>query len=564
MKNFQLVVLLTTALASCTQAQQPEPPPPPPAPDITIDKGIFDVFQGNSHRAVEGFTILRKADGDTQIRGEATLALPGEHEGSDTWTFYPDLRYGGRGVKGYDLRAKYPTGPGETHVRFDGATCTWAFVGPNAQKVGPVTVNLPLDGIILDKRIISHYAIFGLQPLGPGEHSRMSLDPDTARVAEVRVSEPVPARIETPLGNLLCTRLLVTIGSFGVNLWFDPDGFLLRVEIPHYGISAVRRGTSGFPGLRKPDEAHVGPAGEEFQIQDGRSLIAGSFSHPAGNGPFNSVIILGDAGPQDRNGNPLGGTLLWNHYRAWSEAIVDAGSACISIDDSGSGNSIAGREDETISDSVNHARALLAWAREQKCLKGGKVGVIGHGEGALLALQLAVNGDVDFAVLIGAHGQTIDRIFLDQMGAEMVRQGVPDDVRHDQLAEASELQKLWEDTKIDVWKPPQVPEKFALQGAPRDWFRDMMRFDPVKLAAQLKTPVLVMHGDGDMQIARSNFDMLSKALADGKKDATCQLYKGLDHFLMPAITGDAGDSADPDRKVDPTALKDLGKWVKAR
>ncbi len=558
MKNFHLVTVLCvlSPLAAACQA-----PTPPPAPDTTVDEGIIDVFQGPSRRAVESFKILRKADGSIEFHGEVTLALPDGNGGSDKWVFYPNVVYGERGLKRYDLRAKYPTGPGSTSVKLEGGKFTWQFAGPNNQKVGPEEVPLPLNGLILDKRVLAHYAYFGLIP---GEKSRPTLDPDTARVAEARISPPVPARIETPLGSFLCERVLITIGAFGANLWFNPDGFLLRIEIPHFGIVGVRRSCYGFPGPRALEESIVADVAQDFQVQDGRAMIAGSLYVPEGKGPFNAVLILGDSGPQDRKGNPPGDTLFWNHHRDWSRAFQKAGVAALSPDDPGTGYSVSGNENESLSDAVLHARAVIAWARTQPALAGGKIGVLGHGEGSLVALQLAVNGDADFAVLVGAHGMGIGDLFLAQSEFEMKRQGVPKGVMEGKLAEDRELQRLWLDTKIDLWKAPAVPEKFEMMGGPRAWFREISSYKTIELAARVKVPVMVVHGEADLQVPLSNGEALAKALADAKKDATFRKFGGLDHFLMPVINGDSGDSADPDRRVDAGAADEMGKWMKSR
>ncbi|MEK7468353.1 MAG: alpha/beta hydrolase [Planctomycetota bacterium] len=558
MKNFHLACLGLTFAASLSCAQVPLPPP---NPDVKIDEGVIDVYQGGVRCAVESFTIVRTGNGDIEIHGEATLALPDRAGGSEKWTFYPMVRYGGRGLKLYELRAKYPTGPGTTDVRFDGAQCTWSFQGPNNQQVGPTPVPLPLDGILIDKRIMSHFAYFGLIP---GDKTRLSLDPDTARVAEVRISDPVPARIETPLGNFLCERVLVTTGAFGANIWLNPEGFLLRVEIPHFGLVAVRRGCYGFPGIRGRGVEAEEPALREIRVQNGRAQLAGSLYTPDGAGPFNTVLIISDSGAQDRNGNQPGTTLSWNHHRDWARAFRRAGVAVISPDDAGVGLSVPGRDEETISDSVLHGRALLAWARKEAALQGGKVGVLGHGEGSLVALQLLKNGDADFAVLIGAHGRMMGSIYLSQEEAEMRRQGVPEAVIKDKLVEDAEIQRLWLDTKIQLWAPPAVPEQFVHMGAPRAWFRDLMSFDVIKIAAEVKGPVFIIHGEADAQIPVTDGEALAKALTDAKKDVTFRKYPGLDHLLMKTINGEIGDSADPDRKVDPDAADEMAKWVKGR
>lgn len=557
------LLLILAGLACCEEPPVKPPPVNPPPADVVLDRGVFDVFQGLNRRQVETFSIIRKGDGDTQIRGEAKLALPDPSgNGSIIYDFYPDIVYGNRGAKRYVLSAKFPTGPGSTTVETAGGQCVWKFIGPNNQVLGPVNIALPVTGIVLDRRIMAQFAIFGLQQ---GQAVRPCLDPDSARLADVRVSKPVPARIETLLGNFLCERVLVTIGSFGANLWFNSEGFLLRVEIPHFGIVGIRRGCYGTPGTRTADPNDAVAPPQNFQMQDGRAILAGDLWQPGGNGPFNTAIILSDSGLQDSKGNPPGGTLTWNHQRDWSIALRNAGVCAISPDDPGGGwRAVAGANNPGFSDMVNHATGLVQWARQQPGLKGGKVGVIGHGEGGLIALQLAANKSVDFVVLVDAHGATIDSIFIDQMETGMKRDGVDPAVLKTQVEDSQELQKLFLDKTIKVWKAPQVPERFVQLGGMREWFCDMMSYDPVALAAKATCPVFVVHGEEDHQIPLKHFEALKAALTKARVTADFKTCPGLDHFLMPVINGDDADTADPDRRTDKATADEIAKWIHAR
>lgn len=559
--HMKLLPAFLLFVAAASPAFSETPPPPPPAPATTVDQAIFDVFQGSTRRAIESYEILRHEDMTIGIRGEITMALPSAGGGSDQWKFYPDTRYGERGLKSYDLRAKFPTGPGSTTVRMEGGKCSWTFQGPNNQNVGPRELPLPVNGLVLDKRVLAHFAYFGLLS---GERSRMVLDPDTARVAEARLSESVPARIEAPVGSILCERVLVTIGSFGANLWFNEDGFLLRVEIPHFGIVAVRRGFYGYSGPRSVAEAVPDDGAQEILVQDGRARMAGSILRPRGNAAWNTVVILSDSGPQDRKGNPPGDSLFWNHYLQWARAFRDEGVAAVILDDTGTGFSVEARSDETLSDYVLHARAVLAWVRSQPDLKDGRIGVLGHGEGALAALQLAVNGDADFAVLVAAHGRPVGDLYLAQSEMEMRRQGVPEAVMTEKLAEDRELQRLWLDPNIKLWKSPEVPERFELIGGPRAWFRDLSSFKPLELAVKVKGPVMLVHGDADVLVPAEDAEKLAAVMAEAKKDVTLRRFPGLDHLLMPRINGDSGDSADPDRRTDREAARAIGEWIRKR
>jgi len=565
MRTLTAMLLVAVCAVSCKAQGDPQPqpqPPPPVIPDVKWDSGYFDIYQGGARRSWERFEIIKKGEGGLQIFGEVLVAMEAE-EGSDQYRFVPNALYGARGLQKYNLMAKFPIGMGQTQVQRQGGACMLSIQNPGAPQAKPQPVPLPIDGILLDRRIVSQWAVLGLLER---RKSRMALDPEMGQVAELRLSDPVPARIETPIGSLLCERVLATMGPWGANLWFDADGRLLRVELPHFGVVAQRRGAYGFPGRRAAENPAAAPVPQSIpmKVQQGNSMVAGEVTLPAGAGPFPAVILLGDAGPQDRDGNPPGTVLQWNHQRDIARTLAAAGVACIRWDDPRTGESVGGPDFPTITDGVADARAVLAWAKTQPQIDPRKLGALGHGEGALIALQLSANGEVPFIALLSSHGASIDLIFVEQMEAELARTGVAPAELKQSLADTRELMRLFLDPKIKDWKSPDVPERFLTMGGRRAWFQDLMRFNPIELAAQVKGPVLLIHGLADTQIPPSQFQALEKAFKDAKKDATCRTFEKLDHLLMPAINGDAGDSADPDRQVSPEVLKAVADWLKAR
>ncbi|MBI2923982.1 MAG: alpha/beta hydrolase [Planctomycetes bacterium] len=551
------------ALYACAQDPEgPEPAPEPPkARETLFDTGFFDHFQGGRRRGYEHFWITKSDGGTISLRGETLIAFQNAENGSDIWQFYPDLQYGVRGFQKYFVRCKYPVGPGQIAVNRNGADTFVVRTLPNQNPGQPEPVTLPLDGLLIDKNNAHHWAIVAARRAAMGK-SRLFLDPESGRVTEARLSDPVPAAIETPTRSVLCERTLVTIGAFAALLWHDADGKLLRVEVPHYAISMIRRGYYGTPRLRVADAA-AAPAFKtvEFNVQDNRTLLSGTLTIPAGQGPFPAVLIIGDSGPQDRDGNPVPRTVDWNLYRDIADALAARGVASLRWDDPGTGLSFTSLDFTTITDWIAWVRAVIKHAKAEKLIDPARVGAIAHGEGSLIALQLAVNGELPFIALLAGHGMTLDKIMEEQLTTMMARQGADKAEIARELAEMQAVQKLFMDPAIKEWKAPAVPERFLLIGGQRPWFKDLMRFDPIQLSQGIQGRILVVHGRDDRQIPMANFEALKKALTDSKKSATFLDVEGLDHFLMPSVNGEPGDSAVPERKIAPAVLDALGEWL---
>lgn len=557
-----LALCVLNACAEGPEGPQPEPQPDPAKPRETLfDTGFFDHFQGGRRRGYEHFWVTTGADGTLSLRGETLLAFQNAQGGSDIWQFYPDLQYGARGFQKFFVRCKYPVGPGQIDAKRDGADTFLTRTLPNQNPGKPVPVALPIDGLLIDKNNAHHWAVVAARRDKMGK-SKLFLDPESGRVAEVKFSDPVPAAIESPERSWLCERTLVTIGAFAALLWHDADGKLLRVEVPHYAISMIRRGFNGTPRLRGVEPAAAPAVKEvEFNVQDNRTLLSGTLTLPAGNGPFPAVIIVGDSGAQDRDGNPVPRTIDWNIYRDLAHALAAKGVATLRWDDPFTGLSFTAIDNPTITDWIAWNRAVIKHAKGDKQLDPTRIGAIAHGEGSLIALQLAVNGELPFVALLGGHGATVDKIMEEQLTTMLARQGADKAEVARELAEMQAVHKLFMNADIKEWKEPAVPERFLLIGGQRPWFKDLMRFDPVQLAAGVQGRILVVHGRDDKQIPMQNFEALKKSLTDAKKNATFLDIEGLDHFLMPSVNGEPGDSAVPERKIAPAVLDALGEWL---
>jgi hypothetical protein len=423
-----------------------------------------------------------------------------------------------------------------------------------------------VDGLVLDPMQLHHWAVVAhLQFPDGAPRARQVLDTDFARVSEIRFSREYPEVIEKPDRSILVKRILATRGTVGTNLWFTEEGRLVRIESPHYAFYAVRRGFQGTPVERRPKASPPLPAAVQASIKDGRDIVVGEVTPPPGEGPFPAVIFLGDAGLQDRDGNPpvQFDLFRWDLQRDFAAYLAAKGIASLRWDDMGVG-SFTPKEMHTMTDAISNARAALKWLKAQAGVDPAKVGAIGFGEGSLAVLQLLANGELAFGVNVGGHGALFDKVFAWQFENDLTRQG--EDPRRVQLGLEwwRKAHALMLDKGIKEWGPPAVPEEYFTLGTARPHFVDMMSYDPIDLAAKVKAPILLVHGERDLQIPPAQFEAMKKALTDAKKEADFLLMPGLDHLMMPAVNGEPGDNADSRRRVDPAAPAAVADWILKR
>ena len=67
---------------------------------------------------------------------------------------------------------------------------------------------------------------------------------------------------------------------------------------------------------------------------------------------------------------------------------------------------------------------------------------------------------------------------------------------------------------------------------PGSYFLDLRGYDPAKVAAGLKIPILVLQGGHDYQVTNADYEIWQKALA-GDPRATFKFYPNYTHLFTP-------------------------------
>ena len=99
-------------------------------------------------------------------------------------------------------------------------------------------------------------------------------------------------------------------------------------------------------------------------------------------------------------------------------------------------------------------------------------------------------------------------------------------------------------------------------GAPASYWLDLYNTDPLKQAAAITKPVLILQGDRDYNVLPENAERWQKALT-GSKDVTLKHYAALNHlFLTGEGKDDPVDLLKP-RTVDAGLIADLAAWILA-
>jgi len=330
---------------------------------------------------------------------------------------------------------------------------------------------------------------------------------------------------------------------------------------------------------------------EEVAFTSTAGSFAGTLTAPRGGGRHPAVVLLTGSGPQDRDETILG----FGPFRLIADHLTRKGIAVLRYDDRGVGGTTAAATGATTADFADDALAAVAFLKTRPEIDGGRIGLLGHSEGGIVApLAATRSGDVAFVVMLSGMGVTGERILLDQAEA-IARAGGAGDV---ELAAEERLQRMvfaavragsgWEAVEAEARKlalaqletlPAEQRQALGDLGAYAErlvagqmgavktpWFKYFLDYDPAPALTRLRCPVLALFGELDLQVpAASNAAAVRVALAQGRNtDATVTVIPGANHLYQAAHTGTPAEYAGLEKAFAPGLLETISSWVLAR
>ncbi len=345
-------------------------------------------------------------------------------------------------------------------------------------------------------------------------------------------------------------------------LW---TGKIIAGTFTQHGMSFPMTLTPGVPVVRRP-QTPVGPfpyTTEEVSFTNGDAVLKGTLTFPENCDRKTPVLIMvTGSGLQNRDEEIFG----HKPFAVIADAFARAGIATLRYDDRGFGESTGDVVSCTTEDLKNDALSGV------KLLRGrfDRVGVLGHSEGGTIALMLAAERQVDFAIslagMIVSGGETL----IAQNRRALKAAGLPE-------AEAESYCRLLSDTfdAIKSKSPLPSPEDYTLPEGLRQNYQAVLSqsrtpymeyFIGLDLSRKLSgvtCPVMALNGTKDTQVqCERNMEALRLGLPAGSRNVI-RAEEGLNHLFQHCVTGEFSEYKETEETFSPEVISEMVAWIKA-
>jgi pimeloyl-ACP methyl ester carboxylesterase len=296
---------------------------------------------------------------------------------------------------------------------------------------------------------------------------------------------------------------------------------------------------------------------------------------PEGSGPFPGVVLITGSGPQDRDESNLGHKPFW----IIADYLARRGVVVLRADDRGTGKSSGSFNGSTTRDFADDTAGAVRFLRTREFV--GRIGLIGHSEGGLVAPMVASDPalggkDVDFIVLLAAPGVPGDQIILEQQILVSRAMGLSEILieknreREQKILSVarSETDPVLAKSKMraalgDFGSNPMNLLNSRFEEASTPWFRFLINYDPGPALRALKQPVLALNGALDVQVPPAqNLPAITWELEAGaNKDYEVVKLAGLNHFFQTATTGAPSEYGEIEETMAPSVLNLMAEWI---
>ena len=341
-------------------------------------------------------------------------------------------------------------------------------------------------------------------------------------------------------------------------------GKVIAGTFTQHGMSFPMTLTPGAPVVRRP-QTPVGPfpyATEEVSFTNGDAVLKGTLTLPNNCDRKTPVLVMvTGSGLQNRDEE------LFGHkpFAVIADAFARAGIATLRYDDRGFGESTGDVVLCTTEDLKNDALAGVKLLRD----RFERVGVIGHSEGGTIALMLAGERQVDFAVSLAGMIVSGAETLLAQNRRAFESAGLPE-------SEVEAFARLLSDTFTAIRTRAPLPSAdnyditdtlrknyaAALPSFRTPYMEFFLGLDLSASLSGITCPVMALNGTKDTQVqCDRNIAALEAGLPSNSR-SVIRAEDGLNHLFQHCVTGEVSEYKSIEETFSPEVLSEMIAWIK--
>jgi len=314
----------------------------------------------------------------------------------------------------------------------------------------------------------------------------------------------------------------------------------------------------------------------------GKAKFVGTLTRPHIPGPLPAMLLITGSGSQNRDEE------LFGHkpFLLLADFLTRRGVAVLRVDDRGVGGSTGEVANATTDDFVGDALAGVEYLRTRPDIDNRRIGLLGHSEGANIAIEVAEKTDrVSFIVLLAPMSVSGDELLFKQ--SELIARATGATEAAIQLnrelqtglfaAVKSKRNRATMEADVEKvlaqWKSrlPADAATAANDAALKSeaarvltpWFRRFLQYDPGPQLSQVRCPVFALFGERDLQVSPGqNRPPLEAALkASRRVDDEIRVFPSLNHLFQTCQTGLPDEYGTIEETMSPAVLTAIGDWV---
>jgi uncharacterized protein len=310
--------------------------------------------------------------------------------------------------------------------------------------------------------------------------------------------------------------------------------------------------------------------------------LAGTLTLPKKAGKLPVVILISGSGPQDRD------ETFYEHkpFLVLADYLTRQGIAVLRYDDRGVGKSTGDHSVATTRDLASDVLNAIKYLQSRKDI--GKIGLIGHSEGAIIAPMVAnLDKNISFIVMLAGTGipGSEASLFLakttrgfpvpDETAYEAaIRKAIKIASANKDVAEIKKELKLhYKEAIVPIIRPMFKTDEEVntvinklIEIRTSVWNRYFYNYNPANELKKITCPVLALNGSKDTQVQpKINQEGIRNALLQGhNKNYLVKELPNLNHLFQECETGEMNEYSKIEQTIAPIVLKQISEWIIVR